>query len=131
LRQLPQPFLIEVRAGQKVVKRQQPTEDEAGSTIQEAKTEHIRIDKTHERSARQSKVELLEPPLEPFSGPDRGRDWLAEEPFVLLGFPDGVAVVLLDPGVDRRIRVVVEHLCQPTDPTIKLDMLMRLIVTGG
>ena len=55
----------------------------------------------------------------------------SEEPLALGGLPDGVAVVLLDPGGDRGVGVVFELVLEAEGPAVELDVLVRLVVAGA
>ena len=90
--------------------------------------EQIGIRESPERAHRQSEIELLEPPLEALARSDVGRNRLAEEPLVLLGFPGRVAIVLLNPDGDRRIGEVIELVHKPKRLALELDVFMGFVV---
>ena len=91
----------------------------------------VGVKKADERPHRQPQSDLLEPPLEPLDAADRRGDRLVQEPLVHRGFPDRVAVVLLDPGGDRRVGVVVELVSRARGPAVELDVLVGLVVAAS
>ncbi len=122
--------LVDVRPGQEVVERQQGAEDQPRHPVEEAEPDDIGVNEADQEPCRQAEIDLLQPALEPLAGADRSGDGLAEEPLVHLGLPERVAVVLLDPGRDGRVGVMVQLVLQAEHPAPELDVLVRLVVAG-
>lgn len=105
--------LEQVRLREEVVEGQEPAEVETRLTVEEPQPQEIGVDESDERAERQTQDELLEPPFPPLGAADIARCGLRQEALVEGGLPDRIAVVLLDPYRDRRVRMVFQLVAQP------------------
>ncbi len=121
-------LLVSIGRGQKVIEGEEAAKDQARPSIEEAQAQEVGVHESDRGAHRQPQGDLLEPPFESLARPNGLGDRLIEELLIERGLPDGIAIVLLDPGGDRRVGVVIQLVLQSEDPSLQLDMLVCLVV---
>src|SRR6266496_1949616 len=114
---------------QHLVRSEQPTESVPGVAIQKPPLEDITVQEAQRGSERQATRPGSQPaPACQSSADARARFSVARAADFDLGFPIGIAVVLLDPGMNVRIREVEHVLFQVSRAAVQHHVLVHFIV---